>query len=213
MTKQLIVLLSLMGVLAFGFTYGLRADEPKPTATQPHETDVMVAEEEETAIGEEKEAEAMNIAERVRRFARLKTLVTALRAAGLVEALQAKGPFTIFAPSDEAFAKLPEGALEKLLADREKLRIVLRYHIVPLRITAATAGQFATAETLQGDKLRIDATDGVKVNDARVVKADIFGVNGVIHVIDSVLLPEGQHYPWMEPEEEEEEEEGSESKY
>jgi len=109
MTKLLIVLVSLMGVLALGFACGLQADEPKPAATQPHETDVMVVEDVEAAIDEEKEAEAMNIAERAMRFARLKTLVAALRVAGLVEALQAKGPLTVFAPSDEAFAKLPEG--------------------------------------------------------------------------------------------------------
>jgi len=217
MFKPLIVLLSLMGILAFGFAYSLQADEPKPAATQSHDTGAMVAEEAEPAMGEEKaeekaeEAETMNIAERALRFERLKTLVTALRAAGLVEALQAQGPFTVYAPNDEAFAKLPEGALEKLLADRDTLRIVLQYHIVPMKITAETAGQFATAKTLQGGELRIDATDGVKVNDARVVESDIFGVNGVIHVIDAVLLPEGINYPWTEPEEEEVEVEAEES--
>lgn len=203
MTKQLIVLLSLVGVLAFGFTCVLQADEPKP-ATKLLETDVMIVEEEEAAIDEESKAEAMNIAERTLRFARLKTLVRALRTADLVESLREKGPFTFFAPNDEAFAKLPDGALERLLADREKLRLVLRYHIVPLRITADTAGQFATVETLQGNELRIDVTDGIRVNDARVVESDILGINGVIHVIDSVLLPEGEEFSWMESEEEKE---------
>jgi uncharacterized surface protein with fasciclin (FAS1) repeats len=119
-----------------------------------------------------------------------KTLAAALQAADLVETLKGKGPFTVFAPTDEAFAKLPPGTVEALLKDKEKLRAILTYHVVPGAVKAADVVKLDSAKTVQGQSVSIDATDdGVKVNDAKVVKADVICSNGVIHVIDAVLLP------------------------
>jgi uncharacterized surface protein with fasciclin (FAS1) repeats len=119
-----------------------------------------------------------------------KTLVTAVKAAGLVEALKGEGPFTVFAPTDEAFAKLPKGTLEGLLADKEKLTAVLTYHVVPGKVMAADVVKVTEAKTLQGQTIAVDAKDGVKLNGtSKVVKTDIECANGVIHVIDTVILP------------------------
>ena len=119
------------------------------------------------------------------------TLVTALKAAGLVETLKGEGPFTVFAPTDEAFAKLPEGQLEALLADKNALTAVLTYHVVPGQTMSSDliGKRMVSAKTVQGQAVKIDARTGVKVNNATVVKADIVGSNGVIHVIDTVILP------------------------
>lgn len=117
------------------------------------------------------------------------TLVKAVQAAGLVETLKGPGPFTVFAPTDEAFAKLPAGTLEGLLADKAKLTAVLTYHVVAGTVTAADVAGLKTAKTVQGAELAIDTSNGVKINDATVIKADIKTSNGVIHVIDTVLLP------------------------
>jgi transforming growth factor-beta-induced protein len=118
-----------------------------------------------------------------------KTLATALQAAGLVETLKGPGPFTVFAPSDEAFAKLPVGTLEALLKDKQRLSAVLTYHVVPGRIMAADVVKMTAAKTFQGSSLAIRADNGVTIDGARVVKADIQAGNGVIHVIDAVLIP------------------------
>ena len=119
-----------------------------------------------------------------------KTLVKAVTEAGLVDTLKGKGPFTVFAPTDEAFAKLPKGTLEALLKDKKALAAVLTYHVVPGKVMAADVAKLDSAKTGQGKKVMIIARDGkVKVNDASVVKADIACKNGVIHVIDAVLLP------------------------
>jgi len=117
------------------------------------------------------------------------TLATALKAAGLVETLKGPGPFTVFAPTDEAFAKLPAGALDALLKDKAKLTAVLTYHVVPGKVMAADAAKLTSAKTVQGQSLKVDATSGVKVDGAQVVKADIVASNGVIHVIDAVVMP------------------------
>jgi uncharacterized surface protein with fasciclin (FAS1) repeats len=118
-----------------------------------------------------------------------KTLASALGAAGLIETLKGPGPFTVFAPTDEAFAKLPPGAVEGLLADKAKLTAVLTYHVVAGKVSAGEVVKLADATTVQGSKLKIDASSGVKINNATVVKADIQATNGVIHVIDTVLMP------------------------
>lgn len=119
-----------------------------------------------------------------------KTLVTAVKEAGLVEALKGKGPLTVFAPTDEAFAKLPKGTLEGLLADKEKLAAVLKYHVVAGKVMAADVVKLEEAKSLQGSTISIDAKNGVVLNgSAKVVKADIECSNGVIHVIDTVILP------------------------
>jgi len=117
------------------------------------------------------------------------TLVTAVQAAGLVDTLKGEGPFTVFAPTDEAFAKLPAGTLDSLLQDKEALTKVLTYHVVPGRVMAADVAKLNSAETVQGQSIRIDTSSGVRVDDANVVKTDIVTSNGVIHVIDSVILP------------------------
>ena len=123
-----------------------------------------------------------------------KTLVTAVKAAGLVDTLKSKGPFTVFAPNDDAFAKLPKGTVEGLLKDIPKLKAVLTYHVVAGKVMAADVVKLKTAKTVQGQEVKIDASKwhlhkNPKINDANVLKADIMTDNGVIHVIDKVLLP------------------------
>lgn len=120
-----------------------------------------------------------------------KTLVAAVKAAGLVETLQSKGPFTVFAPTDEAFAKLPAGTVESLLKpeNREKLVAILTYHVVPGKVMSADVKTMA-AKTVQGQEVNLKvAESGVTINDAKIVKTDIATSNGVIHVIDTVILP------------------------
>lgn len=117
------------------------------------------------------------------------TLVQAVQAAGLVDTLKGDGPFTVFAPTDDAFAKLPEGALDELLADPAKLADVLTYHVATGRLEASTLTGVAALKTVQGQSLDVDASVGVKVGSAYVVQGDIETSNGIIHAIDSVLLP------------------------
>ena len=120
------------------------------------------------------------------------TLVAAVKAAGLVETLQGDGPFTVFAPTDDAFAKLPAGTVENLLKpeNRDQLVAVLTYHVVPGKVMASDVVNLKSAKTVQGQKLGIEVKDGkVMVDNAQVVKTDIAASNGVIHVIDSVVLP------------------------
>lgn len=118
-----------------------------------------------------------------------KTLVTALQAAGLADTLSGTGPFTVFAPSDEAFSKIPNDKLESLLADRMELRDILTYHVVSGEMTAQEAATQTSAKTLQGGELKLNDANGLMVNDAKVVKTDIECSNGIIHVIDTVLMP------------------------
>jgi uncharacterized surface protein with fasciclin (FAS1) repeats len=118
-----------------------------------------------------------------------RTLVKALTAADLVTTLKGKGPFTVFAPTDEAFAKLPPGALEEFLADKAKLTKVLTYHVVPGKVMAADVVKLDRAKTVEGSSVTISTAGGVKVDRANVVKTDIPASNGVIHVIDSVIMP------------------------
>jgi len=117
------------------------------------------------------------------------SLVKAIRAAGLEEPLRDEGPYTFFAPTDEAFNKLPKGTVDSLINDKEKLVAVLTYHIVPGKLMAVDTIRNHSARTVQGAVLHIDTCDGVKVNQAIVVHADIPARNGIIHAIDAVLLP------------------------
>ncbi len=120
-----------------------------------------------------------------------KTLVAAVKAAGLVETLQGKGPFTVFAPTDEAFAKLPAGTVEDLLKpqNKQKLVAILTYHVVPGKVMAADV-KTMKAKTVNGKELSIKVEDGkVTVDNAKLVKTDVMAENGVIHIIDAVLLP------------------------
>ena len=120
------------------------------------------------------------------------TLVAAVQAAGLVETLQGEGPFTVFAPTDEAFAKLPEGTLESLLKpeNKDQLIAILTYHVVPGEVTSSQVVNLESAETVPGASLEISTSEeGVMINNAKVVNADVEASNGVVHVIDTVLLP------------------------
>ena len=130
-----------------------------------------------------------NIVETAREAGSFTTLLAAVDAAGLGDTLADGGPFTLFAPGDEAFAKLPTGTLESLLADQARLTEVLTYHVVAGWVTAADAAELSSARTVQGAELPITTNGGVHVGGAKVVGADIEASNGVIHVIDSVLLP------------------------
>jgi len=121
-----------------------------------------------------------------------KTLVAAIQAAGLTETLKGKGPFTVFAPTDDAFNKLPAGTIETLLKpeNKEKLKSILLYHVVAGDVTAAKVMKMSSAKTLEGHDLTVMVNDGtVMVNDAKVIKADVMASNGVIHAIDTVLMP------------------------
>jgi len=117
------------------------------------------------------------------------TLVAAAQAADLVSTLKSAGPFTVFAPTDAAFQKLPAGTVESLLKDKAQLAKILTYHVVSGKVTAADVVKLSSAKTVEGQEVTIDATNGVKVNNATVTQADILCDNGVIHVIDTVLLP------------------------
>jgi len=131
-----------------------------------------------------------NLVETAIEAGNFKTLVKAVQEAGLVDTLSSDGPFTVFAPTDEAFSKLPEGTLENILQDKEMLTNILTYHVVPNRVMANDVINIKNADTVNGKKLSIDTTKGVKIDKANVIKTDIECTNGVIHVIDEVLIPE-----------------------
>ncbi len=121
-----------------------------------------------------------------------KTLVAAVQAAGLVDTLKSEGPFTVFAPTDDAFDKLPAGTVDALLADPEKLKAILLYHVVSGEVTADQVVKLSNATTVQGSDVEIRVAGGsVMVDDATVVEADVRASNGVIHVIDTVVIPAG----------------------
>ena len=117
-----------------------------------------------------------------------KTLATALGAANLIDTLKGKGPFTVFAPTDEAFAKIPKADLDALLKDKKKLAAVLTYHVVPGKVMASDV-KAGMVKTVQGSEITITTTSGVMVDKAKVIKTDIVADNGVIHVIDTVIMP------------------------
>lgn len=119
------------------------------------------------------------------------TLAAALGAAGLIKTLKADGPFTVFAPTDEAFSKIPSETLSELLQpeNKEKLIAILNYHVVSGRVTADQVTDLESATSLQGQALKISTKDGLKINDAKVLTPDVQAANGVIHVIDAVLIP------------------------
>ncbi|MBX3444676.1 MAG: fasciclin domain-containing protein [Planctomyces sp.] len=156
-----LTLCALTGALLAAFTFAMAEDKPK---------DIV-----DTAVGADD----------------FKTLVAAVKAADLVDTLKGDGPFTVFAPTDEAFKKLPKGTLEDLLKpeNKKKLQAVLTYHVVPGKVMAADVVKVDSAKTVQGQSVKINAKDGVKIDNAKVVKTDIVCSNGVIHVIDTVILP------------------------
>lgn len=141
------------------------------------------------SLGDEKATEK-DIVETAVQAGQFKSLVTAVKAAELVETLKGKGPFTVFAPTDEAFAKIPNEKLETLLKDKKGLTAILTYHVVPGKVMAADVVKLDTAKTVQGKPITIVTKDGkVTINGANVLKTDIVCQNGVIHVIDAVILP------------------------
>ncbi len=117
------------------------------------------------------------------------TLVAAVKAAGLVETLNGAGPFTVFAPDDAAFAKLPAGTVDSLLKDIPKLKKILCYHVVPSKVMAADVVKLTSATTVEGSDVKINASKGVMINSSTVTTADVVADNGVIHIIDTVLMP------------------------
>ncbi len=146
---------------------------------------------EESSQGETMAEPTQNIVEIASGNESFKTLVQAVTAAGLVDTLAGEGPFTVFAPTDEAFAKLPEGTLESLLANPDELTKVLTYHVVPGKVMAEDVVTLTKATTVQGQDVTIKVEgETVMVNGAKVTATDIEGTNGVIHVIDTVLLPQ-----------------------
>jgi uncharacterized surface protein with fasciclin (FAS1) repeats len=161
-----------LAVLGAGSLF-LAACAPAPTATTTPKADIV-----DTAVA----AGDFN------------TLVAAVKAAGLVDTLKGEGPFTVFAPTDAAFAALPPGTVETLLKPENKSQLVaiLTYHVVPGKVMSGDiAGRRLKVATVQGEKVMIDATNGVKVDGANVIAADVEASNGVIHVIDKVILPGG----------------------
>jgi len=133
-------------------------------------------------------AQAKDIVDTAVADGNFKTLATALQAAGLVDTLKGPGPFTVFAPTDAAFAKVPKADLDALLKDKAKLTAVLTYHVVPGKVMAADV-KAGKVKTVQGSELTVATTGGVTVDNAKVVKADVVADNGVIHVIDTVVIP------------------------
>jgi len=131
-----------------------------------------------------------DIIEAARSAGSFKTLLTAIEAAGLTDTLRGDGPFTVFAPTDDAFAKLPKATLDGLLKDKSKLASVLTYHVVAGKVLAADVVKLTEAKTVQGQSVKIDTTSGVTVDGARVLKTDVPATNGVIHVIDTVIMPD-----------------------
>lgn len=143
--------------------------------------------------GETPEVKPMDIVETAANAGQFKTLTAALEAGGLIDALKGAGPFTVFAPTDEAFAKLPAGTVESLLRpeNKEKLKAILLYHVVPGKVTANQVMKLndRSVKTLQGSSIKVRTKQGVRIDNARVTQTDIESSNGVIHVIDTVLMP------------------------
>jgi uncharacterized surface protein with fasciclin (FAS1) repeats len=179
---SLLAILSLV-VAACGETEDASAD------TQPTDTTAAVTETTE-AMAEEEMVESNTIVDIAVADGRFNTLVTAVTEAGLVETLSGEGPFTVLAPTDDAFAALPEGLLDTVLADQELLTSILTYHVIDGAVPAATVVTLESATTLQGEDIAIVVDgDTVTINGATVIITDIEASNGIIHVIDAVLLP------------------------
>ena len=179
------LLLSLLLVAAF--TLAACAVPAQPTSAPAPAAIATSAPAEPTAVPEAMTKDLVDTAVAAGSFT---TLATALKAAGLVDVLKGEDNFTVFAPTDEAFAALPAGALEALLQDPEALKAVLLYHVVPGKVMAADVVKLTSAKTVNGQSVKIAVNDGkVMVDGANVVKTDIAASNGVIHVIDAVLLP------------------------
>jgi uncharacterized surface protein with fasciclin (FAS1) repeats len=117
------------------------------------------------------------------------TLVTALTTAELIDTLSGAGPFTVFAPSNKAFEKIPEKTLEEILDDIPRLKRILTYHVIPSKVWSKDIATMKDIATVQGDKVTIDTLNGIRINDAKITKTDVECTNGIIHIIDTVLMP------------------------
>ncbi len=172
--------------LLFTFACGGGESTSQETETEEMATEEMVVEEEVPA-----EEAAQDIVTLAVGTESLSTLVAAVKAAGLVETLQGEGPFTVFAPTNEAFAALPEGTLENLLKpeNKDQLVAILTYHVVSGKVMSTDLSDGMKAATVNGAEITITTADGAKVNGANVAMADIEASNGVVHVIDAVILP------------------------
>lgn len=135
-----------------------------------------------------------SIVETVISAGNFRILINAIQEAGLKDILSFEGPYTIFAPNDDAFSKLPDGLLNKILQDKEKLTEILTYHVMSNKILSKQVSNLKKAKTANGKEISINTKNGVKINEANLIKADIKCKNGVIHVIDKVLLPDKKNY-------------------
>jgi transforming growth factor-beta-induced protein len=183
---------AILAAVAIGFAGNAFAGEGCGSSSASAEHSTVLAKSEKAGAAKKEEKARKDIVDTAVGAGSFSTLVAAVKAAGLVDTLKGEGPFTVFAPSDEAFAKLPKGTLEDLLKpeNKEKLTKILTYHVVAGKILAKDAQNAKSAKTVNGEELRISVKDGsVYVDNAKVVKADIETSNGVIHVIDAVVLP------------------------
>jgi uncharacterized surface protein with fasciclin (FAS1) repeats len=186
MTKQLVSFTAVLALAAFGCK---KNEESMKTPTEPATAPVAEPAKAVEPAPAPAPAATKTIVDVAKEAGSFKTLLVAVEAAGLVDTLGGPGPFTVFAPTDEAFAKIPKADLDALLADKAKLTAVLTYHVVPGKVMAKDVGALKSAKTVLGGEVAIDTSAGVKINSAAVVKADIEASNGVIHVIDAVLMP------------------------
>ena len=176
-----------------GFILLSGQDGMQQETTQPSQEDRTSAAQmtEENDMTENEQDQGQTIVEIASGNEQFSTLVTAVQEAGLVDTLSGEGPFTVFAPTNAAFEKLPDGTLENLLQDPDQLTAVLTYHVVPGKVMAADVVELDSAETVQGSEIEISTDNGtVMVDEAEVIQTDIEASNGVIHVIDSVIIPE-----------------------
>lgn len=187
MKKQGLIAIIILALVVIGiFMFG--TDKKEIAVTEP-----VNIPEQESAI-EKPEAimeNEKNIVEIAVSNPKLSTLVTAVTEADLVETLSGEGPFTVFAPTDDAFAKIPEETLNEILADKEQLTAILTYHVIAGKVMAPDLVKLTSAETIQGGEVSIEVTGNeVMINNAKVIVADVEASNGVIHVIDTVLIPQ-----------------------
>ncbi|CAN5157518.1 hypothetical protein BH09PAT1_BH09PAT1_2270 [soil metagenome] len=184
--KQSTVILGIVGVLVLlGVGYFLMNNQNTESKQAMSEKTTT------TAVTGQKTMNNKTIVQVAQEAGNFKTLVAAIKAAGLVDTLSGTGPFTVFAPTDEAFAKLPAGTVESLLKDKEKLVKILTYHVVAGKVMAKDVVNLTSAKTVEGGELTIKVDAGkVMVDNANVVTTDIEASNGVIHVVDSVLMPQ-----------------------
>lgn len=185
--NKLLVIVPVLGLVLLGGYFMVNGQNTTNQAVEA--TSVTPAAEIETAV-EEEPMNTKTIVDIASADSNFSTLVTAIKAAGLAETLSGEGPYTVFAPTNDAFAKLPEGTVESLLQDKEKLATILTYHVVPGKVLSADVLNLTSATTVQGQNVSITVENNkVMINDATVTKTDIEASNGVIHVIDTVLMP------------------------